>query len=61
MHVGLPQSKGVDICARVKIRKTVIDKPVRRFVGPNSIDDIEECRLGVKTPVVDSNLGGRQV
>jgi len=61
MHVGLPQGKWIDVCARVEIGKTVINKPVRCFVGPDSIDDIEERRLWVKTPVVDSNLGGRQV
>jgi len=61
MHVRFPHGERIDICARVEICKTVVDKPVRGLVRSDSIDDVEESRIWVKTPVVDCDFGGGQV
>lgn len=61
MHVWLPQRKGIDIRSRIQVRQAVVDESVRRLIGANSIDEVNQLGVTGHAPVVDGDLWCRLV
>jgi len=59
VHIRFSKRERVDICLVFQVRQGVVDKPVGALVGTDGIDDVQQGRIRLETPVIFRNLGSR--
>lgn len=59
MHIRFSERERIDVCRCVQVGKTVVHESMCRFIGSNSVEDIEQFGIGAQAPVIDGNLGCR--
>ena len=59
MHIRFPERERINIRLVFQVRQGVINKPVGALIGTDGIHDVQQGRIGLETPVIFCNLGGR--